>query len=328
MGHFERRAFLAASAAALAIPGMALAAAYPERPIRLIVPYPPGGGTDAFARTVGPRMAEALGQPVVIDNRPGASSTIGATAVAHAPADGYTMLLGDMGTFSVNRSMFRKLAYDSFTDFAPVGLTARLGLLVVVGSAVPARTLEEFVALARAQPGALSYGTPGTGTPHHLAMELLLRRAGVTATHVPYKGAGPAMQDLLGGQIPVLLTDLATASQHLRGGKLRVLAQCGARRLPQIAEVPTVAEAGGPALAGYDVAAWQGFAVPAATPPAAIAALNAAYLKAAAEPAVRQRMADLGGELTPGTPQAMDEQVRREAALWQRIVREANITID
>lgn len=300
------------------------AAAYPDHSIRMIVPYPPGGGTDAFARVVAPAMSEALGQQIFIDNRPGASSIIGATAVAHAPADGYTFLLGDMGTYATNRLLFKKISYDSFTDLAPVTLTARFGLLLVVNPSVPAKTLKEFIELAKAKPETLSYGTPGVGTPHHLAMEMLLRRAGIKMNHVPYKGDGPAMQDLIGGQIPVLISSLASASQYLKIGKVVAIASTGNVRLEQAPQIPTVAESGMP---GFDAWGWQGFSAPAGTPAAVIRTLNQAYAKACTNATVRQRLADFGGELTPSTPEAMDAYMRREAQTWAPIVRDAGISL-
>ena len=324
----NRRAFVSSTAALCCLPAASsssFAATYPDKPIKLIVPYPPGGGTDAFARTVAPVMSEVLGQQIVIDNRPGASSIIGATAVARSPADGYTFLQGDMGTFSTNRSLFKKISYDSFTDFAPITLTARFGLMLVVNPSVPVKTLQEFIALAKARPDSLSFGTPGTGSPHHLAMEMLLRRTGIQLTHVPYKGGGPAMQDLVGGQVPVLMSDLATASQFIKSGKVRPIASTGSARLEQSPQVPTLAESGVP---GFDAWAWQAFAAPTGTPAAIIQALNAAYAKAAANAAVKQRLADLGGELTPSSPEEMNTHMRREAQLWAQIIRDSNISLD
>ncbi|WP_264293863.1 Bug family tripartite tricarboxylate transporter substrate binding protein [Diaphorobacter aerolatus] len=270
-------------------------------------------------------MGEILGQSVVIDNRPGASSIIGATAVARAPADGYTFLLGDMGTYSTNRSLFKKLSYDSFTDLAPITLTARFGLMLVVHPSLPVKTLQEFIALAKSRPDTLSYGTPGTGTPHHLAMEMLMRRTGIKLTHVPYKGGGPAMQDLVGGQISVLMSDLATASQFIKTDKVRPIASTGAARLQLAPQVPTMAESG---VSGFDAWAWQGFAAPAGTPERIIAALNEAYAKAATHASVKQRLADLGGELIPSSPQEMNTHMRREAKVWAQIVQESGISLD
>lgn len=299
--------------------------AWPNKPIRLIVPYAAGGGTDAFARTVAPRIGELLGQQIIVDNRPGAGSAIGATAAATSPGDGYTMLLGDSATYSVNRSLYPKLGYDSFKDLAPVSLTARFGLVLAVHPSVQAKNLAEFVALVKAKPGTLSYGTPGNGTPHHLAMELLMQRTGISMVHIPYKGAGPAVQDLLGGQLQVLMTDLPTAAQHLKAGTVRAIASLGEKRLSATPDLATVAESGYP---GFDAWAWQGFSVPASTPAAVVAALNAAYIKVTAEPSMRQKMTDFGGELTPSTPAAMDAYMRAEAVKWAKIIQDAKIKIE
>ena len=318
------RRSVAAALCALPFASASRAASYTDRSIRMIVPYPPGGGTDAFARAVAPVMSDALGQQVFIDNRPGASGIIGATAVANAPADGYTFLLGDMSTYSTNRTLFKKISYDSFTDLTPITLTARFGLMLVVHPSVPAASLQELIALAKSKPEALSYGSPGVGTPHHLAMELLAKRAGIKLNHVPYKGDGPAMQDLLGGQIPVLISSLATASQYLKANKVRAIASTGAARLQQAPQVPTISESG---ISGFNAWAWQGFAAPAGTPPAIVNTLNQAYAKAAANPAVRQRLADLGGELIPSSVEDMHKYMRSEAEAWAPIIRDAGISL-
>lgn len=323
----NRRHTMAAIAGLLATPWarMAFAQAYPDKPVKLVVPYATGGGSDAFARLVGPKMSELLGQPFVIDNKPGGGTAIGAVLAARSTPDGYTLLLGDNSTYSVNRILYSKPNYDSFKDLAPVTLTARFGLLLVVHPSVPAKNLAEFVALAKSKPGQLSFGTPGAGSPHHLAMEMLMQRTGITMVNVPYRGAAPAVVDLLGGQLPVLLADYATASQHIKAGSMRAIASCGEKRLALAPDVPTVAESGYP---GFDAWAWQGFSVPAGTPAAVIAALNTAYAKTAADPAVRQKMSDFGGELTPSTPAAMDAYMRAETVKWGKIIQDAHVKIE
>lgn len=322
----NRRHF-AATAALCVIPfaQSSRAASYPNHSIRMVVPYPPGGAADAFARAVAPVMSEALGQQVYIDNRPGGSSIIGATAVAHAAPDGYTFLLGDMSTYSTNRTIFKKISYDTFTDLTPITLTARFGLLLVVHPSVPVTTLQEFIALAKTRPGALSYGSPGIGSPHHLAMELLSKRAGIKLNHVPYKGDGPAMQDLLSGQIPVLISSLASANQHLKANKVRAIVSTGASRLQQAPQVPTISESG---IKGFDTWAWQGFAAPTGTSPNIINTLNQAYAKAAADPRVRQRLVDLGGEVSSSTAEGMHQLMRSEAEAWGAVIREAGINLE
>ncbi|MES2191853.1 MAG: tripartite tricarboxylate transporter substrate binding protein [Pseudomonadota bacterium] len=324
----NRRHALAAIASLAATPwaaSNAFAQAWPNKPIRMIVPYAAGGGTDAFARTVAPRMGDILGQQIIVDNRPGAGSAIGATAAATSPGDGYTLLLGDSATYAVNRSLYPKLGYDSFKDLSPVSLTARFGLVLAVNPSVPAKNLAEFVALAKAKPGQLSYGTPGNGTPHHLAMELLMQRTGISLVHIPYKGAGPAVQDMLGGQLQVLMTDLPTAAQHLKAGTVRAIASLGEKRLAATPDLATVAESGYP---GFDAWAWQGFSVPSSTPAPIVAALNAAYIKVAAEPSMRQKMTEFGGELTPSTPAAMDAYMRAEAVKWARTIQDGKIKVE
>ncbi len=325
-----KRNFLAIALAAtfslgMSLPAQAADPVYPAKPVKLIVPYPPGGGSDTFARTIAPKLSDELGQPLIIDNRPGAATIIGADLVAKSPADGYTILLGDNSTYAVNSSLYKKLPYDALKDFSPITLTARFALVLVVNPSVQAQTVEEFVRLAKSQPGKLSYGSPGAGSPHHLAMELFAQRAGISLVHVPYKGSGPATQDLLGGTLPVMLLDFATASQHIKSGKLRVLATAADKRLPQLADVPTVAEAGFP---GYEASAWQGIVAPAGTPAAVIGRLNAALAKVAADPEVKKRMVDLGGDFVPGTPAAMQSYMRAETAKWAKIIKDANISIE
>ena len=323
----SRRRTIATIAGLLTAPvaKLAFAQTYPDKPVKLVVPYATGGGSDAFARLVGPKMAELMGQPFVIDNKPGGGTAIGAVLAARSAPDGYTLLLGDNSTYSVNRILYSKPNYDSFKDLAPVSLTARFGLLLVVHPSVPAKNLAEFVALAKSKPGQLSFGTPGAGSPHHLAMEMLMQRTGINLVNVPYRGAGPAVVDLLGGQLPVLLADFATINQHLKAGTVRAIASCGEKRLALAPDLPTVAESGYP---GFDAWAWQGFSVPTGTPATVIAALNSGYAKAAADPAVRQKMSDFGGELTPSTPAAMDAYMRAETIKWAKIIEEAKIKIE
>jgi tripartite-type tricarboxylate transporter receptor subunit TctC len=300
---------------------VALAQTYPDKPIRLIVPYSAGGGSDVFARTVTPAMSAELGQPFVIDNRPGAATAIGADAVAKSSGDGYTMLLGDNATYAVNPSLYPKLPYNPLKDLAPVSLTARFALMLVVGSNVSAKSVSEFVALGKKSD--LSYGSPGTGSPHHLAMEMFRQRAGIPLTHIPYKGSAPATNDLLGGQIPVMFLDLASAAQHIKSGKIRALAVSSPQRLKEWPDVPTLAESG---VSNYEAWAWQGFSVPASTPKAIIDRLNRAYGKAARDPANRQKVADQGGEIIASTPEEMRAYIQAETAKWSRLIREANIT--
>jgi len=311
---------LVASLFATVLATGAFAQSYPSRPIRLIVPYPAGGGSDVFARTVTPSMSAALGQTIVVENKPGAATAIGAALAAHAEPDGYTVLLGDTATYAVNPSLYPKLAYDPQKDLAPVSLTARFPLVLVVPAASSVKSIPELIALAKASE--LPYASPGIGSPHHLAMEMFRQRAQVNLLHVPYKGAAPATNDLLGGAIQVMFLDLGSASQHIKAGKLRALAVSAPARLKEWPAIPTVAESG---YAGFEAWAWQGLTVPAATPKAVIDRLNKVYADAAKEPAIRQRLADQGAEILSSSPEEMREYMKAETLKWSRLIRESNI---
>ena len=311
---------------ALALASVAQAQNYPSKPIKLVVPYPAGGGTDFFARTVGAKMSENLGQQIVVDNRPGAATMIGAEAVARSPADGYTLLLGDSATYAVNPALYSKVPYDPQKDFAPVSLTGRFALLLVVNPAItPAKSVKELIEQAKKDPGKFNYASPGSGTPHHLAMELFKQQAGIDLVHVPYKGAAPAVQDLLGGQVPIMFLDLAAGGSHIRSGKLTALAVASPKRIAALPDVPTIAEAGVP---GFEAWAWQGLAVPAKTPSDIIAKLNAEYAKAISDPALKQKIVDAGIEPLHSTPQQMTDYVKSEAVKWAQVVKSGNITVD
>lgn len=298
---------------------------FPSKSIRLIVPYPPGGGSDTFARVIAPKLSEALGQQFIVDNRPGAATIIGAEFVAKAPADGYTLLLGDNSTYAVNSSLYKKLPYSPMVDFAPISLTAKFSLLLVVNPSMPVNKLSEFVAYAKARPKQINFASPGAGSPHHLAMELLADRAGIQMTHVPYKGGAPAAQDLLAGVIPAMVLDYATAAQHVQTGKLRALAALSDKRLDQMKELPTVAESGYP---GFEAWAWQGIVVPAKTPEDVVQRLNAEMVKVALDKDVQAKILEIGGEFKSSTPSAMMGYMRSETDKWAKIIKEANISID
>ncbi|WP_219910128.1 tripartite tricarboxylate transporter substrate binding protein [Variovorax sp. WS11] len=320
----HRRTLLAFAAAAALAPAAFAQSGWPSQPIRLIVPYPAGGGTDFFARLVAPGMGEALGQAVVVENRPGASGIIGATAVARQlPADGHTFLLGDMTTYAVNPSMFEKLSYDPLKDLAPVTMTAKFDFLLVVNpSALPVSNLQELVAAAGRAPGGLSYASPSVGTTHHLATELLARETGMKLVAITYKGGGPAVQDLLGGQVGMMFLDRASARPHIESGKLRPIAVAGSKRIAAYPNVPTLAEQG---VKGFEVEGWQGFTVRAGTPEPVIRALNAAYLKAIAPAEVKRKLADAGIDPVGGTPEQFSSYIQAETAKWRAVVRERNI---
>lgn len=321
------RTFLAAAiAAALApLPAISFAQAnWPTQPIRLVVPYPAGGGTDFFARVVAPGMGEALGQPIVIENKPGASGIIGATAVAKQyPADGYTFLLGDMTTYAVNPSMFEKLSYDPQKDLAPVTLTAKFDFLLVVNpNVLPVNNVNELVAAAAKVPAGLNYGSPSVGTTHHLATELLAKDTGATLVAITYKGGGPAVQDLLGGQVGLMFLDRATAKPHLESGKLRPIAAAGATRIAAYPNVPTVAEQG---LKGFAVEGWQGFTVRAGTPEPVIKALAAAYAKTIASPEIRRKLSEAGIDAVASTPEQFTTYMQAETVRWRTVIKERGI---
>ena len=308
-----------------AIASGACAQAYPSQTIRWIVPYPPGGGSDVVARAVGTALAAALGQSVVIENRPGAATMIGAEAVARAKPDGYTIGTADSGTLAFNPSLYAKLPYDPAKDFAFVGGLARFPLVLAVKPGLEAKTVRELQELARKAPGKLNYGTPGAGSPHHLAMELFRQRMGLAVTHVPYKGMAPAVQDILGGQIDLMFVDLATGLQHIRAGKLRAIAVASPARLAVLPDVPTMAESG---VGGFEAYAWQAVVAPAGTPADVIARLNAELVKALEAPDMRRKFADMGVEPTPTTPQQIAEYAHEEATRWGAVIRAAGIRLE
>jgi tripartite-type tricarboxylate transporter receptor subunit TctC len=303
----------------------ALAQAWPARPIRLVVPYPAGGGTDFFARLFAGKMSESLGQQILVENRPGASSSIGAEIVAKSAPDGYTLLVGDTATFAVNPFLYSKLPYDPLRDFTPVTRTIVAALLLAVPGDSKIQSVADFVAALKANPGKVNYGSPGPGAPHHLAMELFLQGYNLKATHVPYKGGAPALQDLLGGRLETMFLDLGTAGPHVKSGKVRALAVGNAARISALPNVPTVAETG---LPGYDAFAWQGFAFPAGTPREIVTRVAAEYAKVAQDPQVRQKMEEVGFEATPSTPEQFVALIRSEQAKWSKVVREGKISLD
>lgn len=314
-------AFLVLMAAAACV----CAQGFPAKPIRWVVPYPAGGGSDVIARTIGAQLSANTGQPVLIDNRPGAGTIVGAEAVAKSPADGYTILSADNGTLVFNSALYAKLPYDPVADFSPISLIARVPLLLVAHPSFPANDFKGFLELAKKRPGALNYGSPGAGTPHHLAMELLKRASGAEVTHVPYKGAAPAVQDLIGGQIPLMVLDTAVALPQLRGGKIKALGVLAAARLTTLPDVPTIIEQGVADMVAY---AWIGVVVPAATPKDVVATLSTEVGKASQHPAVLARLREFGVEPLASSPERMREYIQSESRIWQALIRERNIRID
>jgi len=318
---------LAAALAAALLPSIAFAqAGYPNKPVTFVVPFPAGGGTDFFARTVGAKMSETLGQPIVIDNRPGGSTIIGAENVKGSAPDGYTVLLGDLGTYALNPSLFKKLPYDPANDFAPVTLTGRFVLTIAVNPSVSnVNSVKDLIDAAKRDPRKIAYASPGTGSPHHLAMELFAKDAGVKLTHVPYKGAAPALQDLIGGQVAVMPVDIAAGMPHIKSGKIKVIGTATPAPVDALPGVPTIASAG---LPGFEAWAWQGFAVPKGTPPEVIAKLREGYVQAIADPAVRTKLVEAGIEPLQSTPQEMASYVSAETSKWSKVIKDASITLD
>jgi tripartite-type tricarboxylate transporter receptor subunit TctC len=303
--------------------GRALAA-YPERIIKIIVPFAPGGGTDLVARTLAQEMAKDLGISVIVENKPGAGTIIGTQAVATSDADGYTLL---MGTFAnaVNPSLYAKLPYDQHRDLAAVALVARSFSLVVVNPKSPIHSIKELIAAAKAEPDKLSYGTYGTGTSAHLAGELFKHMGGVNLTTVPYKGSAPAITDLIGGQIQVMFTTVASAASLVEGGQLRALAVTSAERSPAFPNLPTVAEAGVP---GYDAEAWYGLFVPAKTPPEIVERINKAAANAVKAEAFKKLSVNEGLVLVANPPSTLDSYFREEEERWRKVIHDAGIKAD
>jgi tripartite-type tricarboxylate transporter receptor subunit TctC len=299
-------------------------APFPSKPITLIVTYPPGGGADAMARLIAPKMGEALGQAVVIENKGGASGQIGAAAVAKAAPDGYTLML-DASSFAANPALYPKLPYDSLKAFKPIGVVALFPNVVLVNAQFPARTVQELVAEARKSKDAVSYASSGNGSAQHLAGALFESAAKVDMVHVPYKGGGPALNDVVGGQVPLFFGNLASTLQHVQSGKLRALAVTSAKRSSILPQVPSLAEAG---LVGAEIYEWNAIFAPANTPPAVVAALSSAFLKALDHPEVKARVAQLGGEMQKTSPEQAQDFIQQQIKLWARVIKERGITTE
>ncbi len=319
------RAVVGATALVLAVPAALGQSDYPNKPIRLVVTFPPGGSTDAVVRMLTPRLNEKLGQQVVVDNRPGAGGNIGLSNVAKAPPDGYTLGLGAAGALAANVSLYAQMPFDPLKDFKPVTMLAAIPFVIVGNPSVGVRTQRELIALARSQPGRLSIAHGGNGTAMHLSSQLFAQMAGVKITEVPYKGSGQAALDVLAGQVPLGMVDLPSALQHIRAGKLIAIAVTSPQRLPQLADVPTVAEGG---LAGYDSTGWFGVVVPTGTPQAIINRLNAEFTAALNDESIRANMRAQGVEPSPSTPEAFAAYIGTETAKWAKVIRDANIKLD
>jgi tripartite-type tricarboxylate transporter receptor subunit TctC len=303
---------------------LAQAETYPDKPIKIIVPYAPGGAVDIVARNVGQPLAESLKQPVIIDNRPGASANIGMELAARAAPDGYTLLMASNG-IATNMALFPKLAFDGRKDFAPVARIGYAPLVIVVPAASPAKSLKDLIAMAKAKPGELTYGSAGNGSSGHLAGELLKSTAKIDVLHVPYKGGAPALTDLLGERISFMPINAVEAVNHIRQGRLRALAVASDKRFPLLPDVPTVAEAGVP---GYEATVWWGLVAPAKTPADVVQKLNAETNKALSDPAIAKKLAELGIVVTAGTPQQFGTFINAQTELWSGVIKAAGITPD
>jgi tripartite-type tricarboxylate transporter receptor subunit TctC len=308
-------------AAALALASSALAQNFPSKPIRVVVPFPPGGGTDIVARTVTPKMAEILGQPFIIDNRAGAGGNIGTEAVAKSPADGYTLLVASASS-AINTTLIPNLPWDLSRDFAPVVLIVVNNHLLAAHPSLRANNVQELLALARAKPGYVTYASYGPGSSAHLTAELFKLTAGVDLLHVPYKGAAPAVNDLLGGQVNVMFADVAALLPHIKSGKLKALGIASTKRFEGLPEVPTIAESGVP---GFEAGGFLGLVAPAGTPTGIINALNAAAQKSLAMTDVRERLLGLASPPVGGTPEHFGQHIKLEIDKWVRVIRAAKI---
>jgi tripartite-type tricarboxylate transporter receptor subunit TctC len=319
---------IAACIAALplwAAPPLAHAQPAPAKPVRWLVPYPAGGGSDFLARTIGQQLSTQIGQPVIVDNKPGGNTAIAAAEVARAAADGATVLSADNGTMVFNPALYKSLSYSPTKDLAPVTLMGRFPMVLVVSPNVKAKGAAEFIAEVKAMPDGINYASAGAGSPHHLAMELLKTEAGLKMTHAPYRGAAPALADVAGGQVPAMMVDLAAGAGFIKGGKVRPLAVANARRLPQLPDVPTFAELG---IKNVEAAALVGMVVPAATPADVVAALNKQVVAAIQAPEVNRKLVDFGVEPVGNTPAQFAELLKSETARWHKLIRELNITLD
>jgi len=291
----------------------------------MVVPFPPGGTTDILARAVGQKLSESWGQQVVIDNRPGAGGNIGTDIVAKSPADGYTLLMGTVGTHSINASLYSKLPFDPIKDFAPVTLVASVPNVLVVNATIDAKSVKELIALAKSRPGQLAFASSGNGTSIHLAGELFKSMTGTSMLHIPYKGSAPAIAELLGGQTNMMFDNLPSAMPHIKSGRLRALAVTSVRRSPALPDVPTIAETG---ITGYEASSWFGVLAPAGTPKDVVAKIQADIAKALNTPEIRERLSGQGAEPVGDTPEHFAEHIKAESAKWARVVKDSGARVD
>ena len=298
---------------------------YPIKPLRIIVPFAPGGSTDIFARLVGERLQGPLGQNVLIENRAGASGNIGAEAVAKAPPDGYTLLMATTGVMAINNALFKSMSYDAAKDFEPVIFIASITNVLSVPVDLPAQSVTELVALAKKDPGKLTFASSGAGSSTHLSAELFKSMAGIDVVHIPFKGSGQALIDVVAGRVSMIFDNMPSALPHIKGGKLRALGVTGLKRSPALPDVPTIAEAGVP---GYDSLSWSGFALPAGTPRDIVQRLNRETAAILASAEMKQKLGEQGADAIGGAPEVFADHVRREREKWGRLVRERNIVVN
>lgn len=308
---------------ALTIP--VLANAFPTGTIEWVVPYAAGGGSDVVARVIAAEMTKTLGQPIIINNKPGAGTNIGAAYAAKAKADGHVVLTADTATLAANPFLYSKPGYNAEQDFVPVGLIARFPMVLVVNPQVPAKDLKEFLAWAKAQPNPIAFGTPGAGSPHHLATELFSGSTGLKLLHAPYKGAAPAVQDVIAGQVPFMFVDTAVGGAHIRAGSLKAIGIASPSRVQGFDTIPTLNEQG---LKGFEAYAWQGMVAPAKTPAAAVETLNKALVKAINSEAAKARFQALGLEAIPGSPTEMGAYAKSEREKWGKVIKAKGIRLD
>ena len=328
----SRRRFSVATVVSAALIGAgmlaaapAYAQAFPTKIVTIIVPFAAGGTTDILARVVAQGLSTELGQQVVVDNRAGAGGNIGGQMVARAPADGYTLFMGTVGTQAINAALYKNMTFDPVKDLAPLTRVANVPNLLVANPAQPFKNVKELIAYAKANPGKLNFGSSGNGSSIHLSGELFKSMTKVDMQHVPYRGSAPAMTDLLGNQVAIMFDNMPSAIQHVRSGKLRPLAVTTAKRSPELPDVPTIAEAGVP---GYEATSWFGMLAPAGTPPAVITRLNAAIVKVLAQPAVKKKIEEQGAEVVSETPAQFAAFIQSESVKWSKVVKESGASVD
>jgi tripartite-type tricarboxylate transporter receptor subunit TctC len=315
------QSLLLAAACALGAASNAMAQAFPSKPIKILVGFAPGGAMDIVARTLGPKISASVGQPVIVENKPGAGSNIAIRALIDSAPDGYTVMLVANG-LTANPALYQPAPFDPERDVAPVALVARLPVVVAAGTASEITSLAKLIEAAKARPGAVPYGSPGNGSTPHLAVELFARAAGITLQHVPYKGGSPAINDVLGGQLPLVAVNAVEVLPHVKAGRLRVLAALSAERVSTLPDAPTIAESG---YAGFEASVWHAFIAPRGTPPAVVEKLSAEVHKALAAPDVKERLAALGAEVSPTGPEKLGALIRLERERYGKLIRDANI---